>query len=312
MDTIETMPVAEVSSTVRVRVPAKVNLHLAVGELRADGFHDLTTVFQAVGLYDEVVAHDGRGISVSTTGTASDGVPDGPDNLAWKAARLLAEHCSVDADVSLMLDKTIPVAGGMAGGSADAAATLLACAALWRTGTPRAELLELAGRLGSDVAFPLMGGTALGTGRGDLVSPVLATGVFHWVFVLADFGIAAGEAYRELDRLRSLDSAPVPAGDPGRVLDAVRAGDPHALAPALANDLEAAAVSLRPQLRDVLHAGIDGGALAGIVSGSGPTCAFLCADEDSAQELSRTLDADRVGTGTRVAMAPVTGARVLL
>jgi 4-diphosphocytidyl-2-C-methyl-D-erythritol kinase len=306
------MPVAEVSSTVRVRVPAKVNLHLAVGPLREDGFHDLTTVFQAVGLYDEVVARDGTGISVTTTGSASDGVPDGQQNLAWQAARLLAEHCSVDADVRLVLDKAIPVAGGMAGGSADAAATLLACAALWRTGTPRAELLELAAQLGSDVAFPLMGGTALGTGRGETVSAVLATGVFHWVFALADFGISAGDAYRELDRLRAEGSAPAAIGDPDRVLDAVRAGDAHALAPALANDLEAAAVSLRPELRDVLHAGIDGGALAGIVSGSGPTCAFLCADEDSAQELSRTLDADRVGTGTRVAMAPVTGARVLL
>lgn len=306
------MPVAEVSSTVRVRVPAKVNLHLAVGPLRENGFHDLTTVFQAVGIYDEVVARDGRGISLTATGTAADGVPEDSSNLAWRAAQLLAEHCAVDADVHLVLDKTIPVAGGMAGGSADAAAALLACASLWRTGTPRTELLELARHLGSDAVFPLMGGTALGTGRGEVVSPVLATGVFHWVFVLADFGISAGDAYRELDRLRAAGDAPPSAGDADRVLDAVRAGDPHSLAPALANDLEAAALSLRPELQGVLHAGIDGGALAGIVSGSGPTCAFLCADEDSAQELSRALDSDRVGTGTRVAMAPVTGARVLL
>jgi 4-diphosphocytidyl-2-C-methyl-D-erythritol kinase len=306
------MPVADISAAVRVRVPAKVNLHLAVGPLRTDGFHDLTTVFQAVGLHDEVRARSGNGISIRVTGDLSEQVPNGPENLAWQAASLLAEHSDVPADVALTLEKAIPVAGGMAGGSADAAAALLACATLWRTGTSRTDLIELAADLGSDVAFPLVGGTALGTGRGELLSPVLVTGTFRWVFALAGYGISAADAYRELDRLRDAGEAPEPIGAPDRVLDALRAGDAHALAPALANDLEAAALSLHPQLRDVLNAGVDAGALAGIVSGSGPTCAFLCTDDEAAIGIATGL-ADTAGvSGTRIALAPVSGARVLV
>jgi len=312
MATIAGMPVADISAAVRVRVPAKVNLHLSVGPPRSDGFHDLTTVFQAVGLYDEIHARPGKGISISVRGELSEDVPTGPENLAWKAAALLSDHCDLPADVALTLDKTIPVAGGMAGGSADAAATLLACATLWRTGTPRAELIELAAELGSDVAFPLLGGTALGTGRGELLSPVLVTGTFHWVFATAHYGISAAEAYRELDRLRDAGEAPTPVGAADRVLDALRAGDAHALAPALANDLEAAALSLRPQLRDVLTTGVDSGALAGIVSGSGPTCAFLCTDDDAAIGVAAGLDQMADVAGTRIALAPVSGARVLV
>jgi len=306
------MPVTDISAAVRVRVPAKVNLHLSVGPPRPDGFHDLTTVFQAVGLYDEIHARSGNGISITVRGNLSEEVPKGPENLAWRAASLLAEHGGVTADVALTLDKAIPVAGGMAGGSADAAAALLACATLWRTGTTRADLIELAADLGSDVAFPLMGGTALGTGRGELLSPVLATGTFHWVFALADYGISAGDAYRELDRLRDAGVAPAPIGAADRVLDALRAGDPHALAPALANDLEAAALSLHPELSDVLTAGVDAGALAGIVSGSGPTCAFLCTDDDAAIDVATGLAETAGVAGTRIALAPVSGARVLV
>jgi 4-diphosphocytidyl-2-C-methyl-D-erythritol kinase len=312
MTTIAVMPVAEIAAAVRVRVPAKVNLHLSVGALRPDGFHDLTTVFQAVGLHDELHAEVGDGISLTVTGALSDSVPDGPDNLAWRAAVLLAEHHDMHPDVALTLEKTIPVAGGMAGGSADAAATLLACATLWRTGASRADLIDLAAELGSDVAFPLVGGTALGTGRGELISPVLVTGTFHWVFALAGYGIGAGEAYRELDRLRAGGEAPEPVGSADQVLDALRAGDAHALAPALANDLEVAALSLHPELRDVLNAGVDAGALAGIVSGSGPTCAFLCTDDDVALDVATGLDATTGVAGTRIALAPVSGARVLV
>ena len=305
------MPVADNSDAARVRVPAKVNLHLSVGPPREDGFHDLTTVFQAVGIFDEVRASAGSGLAVQVSGACADGVPDGPENLAWRAAELLAEKYGVAADVALDIEKSIPVAGGMAGGSADAAATLLACATLWHTGSSRSELAHLAAELGSDVTFPLLGGTALGTGRGELLSPVLVTGTFHWVFALADFGISAGDAYRELDRLRDNGDAPDPIGTPDAVLDALRAGDAHALAPALANDLEAAAISLHPSLRDVLHAGVDAGALAGIVSGSGPTCAFLCADDEAAIHVAAGL-ADAPGVaGSRIALAPVSGARVL-
>ena len=304
------MPVAENADTVRVRVPAKVNLHLSVGSARPDGFHDLTTVFQAVTMYDDVVARPATGLHLRVTGEDAAQVPDDETNLAWRAARLLAGHANVAPDVALELHKAIPVAGGMAGGSADAAAALLACSMLWRTGTSKSELAALAAELGSDVAFPLMGGTALGRGRGERLTPVLTTGEYHWVLALADYGISAGAAFRELDRMRAAHSAPAPIGSPDEVLDALRAGDCGRLADALANDLQAAAVSLHPELDDVLRAGAELGALAGIVSGSGPTCAFLCAHADAARDLAEELDEARVCSATRVATAPAPGARI--
>jgi len=303
------MPVADLSSAVRVRVPAKINLHLGVGAVRPDGFHDLTTVFHAVTLYDEVTVRPAARLQLRVRGEGAGDIPTNADNLAWRAAVLMAEHAGVPAHVSVELDKAIPVAGGMAGGSADAAATLLACSLLWRTATPKTELAELASELGSDVTFPLYGGTALGTGRGEQLSPVLATGEFHWVIALADFGISAGEAYRELDRLRAAGLAPEPLGAPDQLLDALRAGDTALVAGCLANDLQAAALSLRPSLADVLDEGVRRGALAGIVSGSGPTCVFLCASSAAADDVADGLAASGVCRGTRVAVGPAHGAR---
>lgn len=305
------MPLAETAGAVRVRVPAKINLHLGVGPVRPDGYHDLVTVFQAVTLYDDVVARGHTGLRVTVSGDDAEEVPTDDTNLAWRAATVLAEHAGVPADVAVELRKSIPVAGGMAGGSADAAATLVACASLWRTGTSRADLVALAAGLGSDVVFPLTGGTALGTGRGEQVTPVLATGEYHWVFALAGFGISTAQAYRELDRLRAAGRAPDPAGPPEQLLDALRAGDCGRLADALTNDLQPAALSLRPQLRAVLDAGKDLGALAAIVSGSGPTCAFLCAHADAARDLADALDTAGVCRTTRVATSPAPGARVV-
>jgi 4-diphosphocytidyl-2-C-methyl-D-erythritol kinase len=304
------MPVAERAGSVRVRVPGKVNLHLSVGPARDDGFHEITTVFQAVGVYDDVVARPADDVQVRVLGDDVAGVPTDSGNLAWRAAELLAEHARVPAAVSLELHKSIPVGGGMAGGSADAAATLLACAHLWRTGTPRSELAQLAAQLGSDVAFPLTGGTALGTGRGEQLTPVLATGEYDWVFAFADFEISAGAAYAELDRLRGGALPPVPSGSPDDVLDALRSGDCGRLADAVSNDLQAAALSLHPELGDVLDTGLRNGALAGLVSGSGPTCAFLCAHADAARELADALDASGTCRSTRTATAPAHGARV--
>lgn len=303
------MPVADISAAVRVRVPAKVNLHLGVGELRPDGFHDLTTVFQAVGIFDEVHARRGRGIALTVSGASA--VPDGPDNIAWRAAQLLAEQTGTHPDVSLHIEKSIPVAGGMAGGSADAAAALLSCARLWDLDAGPVELTALAARLGSDVAFPLLGGTALGTGRGEILEPVDCAAPLHWVFALADFGISAGAAYRELDRLRAAGRAPAPAGPPDRLLAALADGDVEKVARALVNDLEPAAESLAPALRATLAAGRDRGALAGIVSGSGPTCAFLCPDADAAAQLAAELTADGITRASRVARGPAAGAKVV-
>ncbi len=304
------MPVVEIADAVRVRVPAKVNLHLSVGTARPDGFHDLTTVFQAVSVYDDVIARGADGIHLKTAGPYARGVPTDGANLAWRAAELLAAHTGTAADVRLELHKNIPLAGGMAGGSADAAATLVACAALWRTGTSRTQLATLAAELGSDVTFPLTGGTALGVGRGEQLTPVLATGEYHWVFALADNGLSTVDVYRELDRLRADGQAADPIGGADEMLDALRAGDCGRVADALGNDLQPAALSLRPELGEVLATGVELGALGGIVSGSGPTCAFLCAHADAAQDLAVELDRARVCAATQVATAPAPGARI--
>ncbi len=209
----------------------------------------------------------------------------------------------------LEIEKQIPVAGGMAGGSADAAAALLACAMLWKTGTGRTALAEIAAELGSDVPFPLTGGTALGVGRGEQLSPILTTGTMHWVFAIADFGISAGDAYRELDRLRAASEAPRPAGEVGELLDALRAGDAVRVGAALVNDLQPACFSLAPSLRATLDAGLDRGALGAIVSGSGPTCAFLVSGEDAAADLGSALMRAKVCRDVLAANGPVPGAR---
>ena len=287
----------------RVRVPAKVNLHLGVGELRRDGFHELVTVFHAVGLHDVVTVQPAASTSVWVSGPAAAGVPTGPDNLVWRAAALLAERCDPGSAVRIEIDKHIPVAGGMAGGSADAAAALLGCARLW--GSDGAELPRLAPQLGSDVAFGLVGGTALGTGRGELLEPLPTNGELHWVLVPAGFGISAGDAYRELDRLRAEEAVPPPALDVAGLRAALVSGRAVEVAAALHNDLEPACLSLAPALRDVLAAGREAGALAGIVSGSGPTCAFLCADEAAAHQVAAALPRAMVARG------PVAGATVL-
>jgi 4-diphosphocytidyl-2-C-methyl-D-erythritol kinase len=303
------MAVSLADVSVTVRVPAKVNLHLGVGPLRPDGYHELVTVFHAVDLFDEVQATPASELSVGVVGEGAADVPTDSGNLAWRAAALLAEHAGVDPEVRLEISKAIPVAGGMAGGSADGAAALVACAELW--GVSRAELPDLAAQLGSDVAFPLLGGTALGTGRGEVLAPALTTGSLHWVFALADQGISTSAAYRELDRQRAAGSAPPPSLDAAAMLEALRAGSTERVAAVLTNDLEPAALALAPALRRTLDAGRDLGALAGIVSGSGPTCAFLCPDAGAAVKLAAALAAEDVCRTTRVAAGPAPGATVV-
>ena len=303
------------SSMVHTRAPGKINVFLKVGSLLDDGYHDVAIAYQAVSLYEDVRAYPADDFSVSVTGTVElSRVPTDGSNIAIKAARLLARRTAFRGGVRLEIDKHVPVAGGMGGGSADAAATLLACDTLWGTGLPREEMLELASELGADVPFSLTGGTAIGTGRGDQLSPALAKGTFQWVLVLADFGLSTPEVYRELDRHRdrhSQDIFPVsiaPSVD-ANVLQALRAGDPHMLAETLHNDLQAPALHLEPSLASVIELGEQNGALAGIVSGSGPTVAFLTADLDSALELQIALGAAR-HTVVR-ATGPVHGARVI-
>ena len=296
--------------SVVVRTPAKVNVQLSVGPVRDDGFHELVTVFHSLSLEDVITASAGEGITLTMTGEGSQGLPVDDSNLAVKAARLLADHVGLDPHVTLHIEKSIPIAGGMAGGSADAAGTLVACDALWQSGLSRDELAGLAAQLGSDVPFALYGGNAIGRGRGEQITPVLGRGRFHWVLALSDEGLSTPEVYRRLDELRA--GQHVPEADVSeRVLQALRSGDARELAGALSNDLQAAALSLRPSLRRLLDAGIEYGALAGIVSGSGPTCAFLVRDDEHALDVAVALTASGVCRTVKRAHGPASGAKVV-
>ncbi|MFC9248353.1 4-(cytidine 5'-diphospho)-2-C-methyl-D-erythritol kinase [Streptomyces sp. NPDC057136] len=296
--------------SVTVRVPAKVNVQLAVGAPRPDGFHDLANVFLAVGLYDQVTVTPAERLTVTCSGPDAAQVPLDATNLAARAAIALAERHGLAPDVHIHIAKDIPVAGGMAGGSADGAAALLACDALWSTGSTREELLALCAELGSDVPFSLVGGAALGVGRGERLTPIEVGGTFHWVFAVADGGLSTPAVYSEFDRLTADTDVPEPAAS-APLLDALRAGDTTALADALSNDLQAAALSLRPSLADTLAAGTAAGALAALVSGSGPTTAFLVADEESAQKVAQALITSGTCRTARVAVSPAPGATVL-
>ncbi|MEV0434157.1 4-(cytidine 5'-diphospho)-2-C-methyl-D-erythritol kinase [Nocardia sp. NPDC050413] len=299
-----------VPSPVVVRAPSKVNLHLGVGDLRADGYHDLTTVFQALSLSDDLRMAPAASLTVRVTGEGAAQVPTDRTNLVWQAAVALAHLAGRAPLVEIAIAKGIPVAGGMAGGSADAAAALVGLNELWDLGLGRDELASVAAELGSDVPFALHGGTALGTGRGERLLPVLSRNTFHWVLALAKDGLSTPSVFRELDRLRE-EGDPPRLGDPQKLLQALAAGDPHALAPLLGNDLQAAALSLKPELRRTLRAGVGAGALAGLVSGSGPTCAFLCETEEAAIAVAAELAGAGVCRSVRTASGPVPGARVL-
>ena len=305
-------------TTVTVRVPAKVNLQLAVGPVRADGYHDVATVYHALSLFDEVTVAPAERDIVAVTGEGADSVPTDGGNLAARAAGALARAAgpgSRDAPrLAIQITKRIPVAAGLAGGSADAAATLVACNELWGTGLSQQELCELASGIGSDVAFGLLGGTAIGIGRGEQVTPALTSGTLHWVLAFANGGLSTADAYAACDRLRASGSRhrsadePDAAGAPDPMLDhalmaALRSGDPAELGPLLSNDLQSAAISLRPELRRTLAAGRELGALGAMVSGSGPTCAFLAKNRRHARDLAAAL----AGAGVCRTVAQVTG-----
>jgi 4-diphosphocytidyl-2-C-methyl-D-erythritol kinase len=292
------------------RAPAKINLALGVGPLRPDGFHELATVYVAVSLFDEVAVSADDQVTVTVAGPESAGVPCDGSNLAVRAARLLAERTGIDEGVRIRIRKEIPVAGGMAGGSADAAATLLACDALWRTGLTRDELGVLAAELGSDVPFPLFGGTAVGSGRGERLTPVLARGEYHWVIALADHGLRTPAVFAQLDQMRAGRTVPDPQV-PDRLMHALRCGDPVALAPCLANDLEPAACVLAPRLRRTLDVGREAGALAGLVSGSGPTVVFLVTGPEPALDIAVGLAAVAGARQVHRVHGPVPGARIV-
>lgn len=307
------------------RVPAKINLHLGVGPLREDGFHELSTLYCALSLYDEVTVRAADELSVTVHGESRRQVPADATNLAARAVVALAAHAGADPRVAITITKAIPVAGGMAGGSADAAGALVAAARLWRLDIERDQLLGIAAELGSDVPFSVVGGAALGTGRGERLLPVLHRGEMHWVLAVAGTGLSTPEVYREIDRLRARTGPartgpartdvdrPAAAGvaRPDALMQALASGDVRAVAPLLHNDLQPAALSLQPMLRRTLRAGREAGALAGLVSGSGPTCAFLCADAEAAVSVAAELSGSGVAKAVRTASGPVPGARLV-
>jgi 4-diphosphocytidyl-2-C-methyl-D-erythritol kinase len=296
-----------------VRVPAKVNLQLSVGPLGADGFHEVTTVFQAISLYDDVTVkfgEPGTGIVLTLSGPTSAGVPVDSTNLAYMAAQLMIDKHDLDSDLLIHIKKEIPVAGGMAGGSADAAGVIVAMDSLFELGLSRDGMEKIAAELGSDVPFSITGGIAIGRGRGDEITPVLARGSYQWVLAMSAQGLSTQTVYAESDRLRTgLDIAKPQVSD--QMLQALRAGDAVALGQALSNDLQPAACSLRPALRLALDVGNDYGALGSIVSGSGPTVAFLVEDDERALDLTVALSASGVVAGVIRAGGPTHGARVV-
>lgn len=306
---------AAFTDSVHVRAPGKINVFLGVGGRHDDGYHALATVFQAVSLYEDVIARPADDFSVTVTGVEDIGsVPLDDRNLAMRAAKLLAVAVDHRGGVALEIRKSVPVAGGMGGGSADAAAALVACDALWGTGLSQARLHDLAARLGADVPFALHGGTAVGTGRGDQLNPALARGRFDWILVPSEQGLSTPVVYERLDLLREeegalADDPPLSLDVPIPVLQALRSGDPVQLAETLFNDLQAAALYERPDLADTIRQGVAAGALQGIVSGSGPTVALLCPNPETAQDVQSSLR--EIGLDPLHVHGPVPGARII-
>ncbi len=350
-------------TAVTARVPAKVNLQLSVGPPRADGYHDLVTVFHALALFDEVTVAPADTDSVRVSGEGAASVPLGGDNLAARAVAALTDAvgagCRDEPGLAIEIRKRIPVAAGLAGGSADAAAALVACNELWGTGLSQQELAEVAGRVGSDVAFALLGGTAIGLSRGEQVTPALVSGTYHWVLAFAAEQLSTAAVYAACDRLRaaqrrdgpgaaaagrapasgtaqqppaaqpvvgtaaqqpltgqSVTSQPAAGSWPAPELStalmaALRSGDPAEVGPLLVNDLQPAAISLLPGLRRALAAGREHGALGAIVSGSGPTCAYLARDGAHARDLAVALTSAGVCRSVVSVTGPAPGATVL-
>ena len=296
--------------TVEIQVPAKVNLQLSVGPKKEDGYHEVVTVFQAISLMDTLKISHADQFGISIKGDYTNGVPLDQSNLVYKAVELMSEKFDTGKTIDIEINKNIPVAGGMAGGSADAAATLLGIDALYGLGLSKDELGDVARKLGSDVPFMLHGGTAVGRGHGDEITPALSRGTYHWVIAVSSSGLSTPSVYGECDRLRTgLDIKDPSLND--ELLQALLSGDSTRVGKSLNNDLQAAAISLRPALRLILDTGQEYGALGGIVSGSGPSVAFLVADEDHSLDLAVALTSSGVVGSVARAQGPVSGAKVV-
>ena len=303
------MPVKSVT----VRVPAKVNLQLSVGPKEADGYHNLVSVFQAISIFDDIIiklGEPGSGLTISVTGDQTHGVPADANNLAAKAVSLISKEYDLTVDAHIEIKKSIPVAGGMAGGSADAAGTIIGIDYLYSLDMTREEMTEIAAKIGSDVPFMLSGGTAIGTGHGDQLTAALSRGTYHWVLEVSTVGLSTPAVYAECDRLRGELEIVEPQTNEA-LMQSLLAADAPGVGAALVNDLQLAACSLRPAIRLVLDVGQEYGALGAIVSGSGPTVAFLVADQDSGLDLAVALTSSGVVGSVVQAYGPVAGAKVI-
>lgn len=307
----------EPKNFVIAHAPGKINCYFRVGPPREDGYHDVASLYVAVSLFEEIRAtlrQDGELHlhldEASTVVDEPETFPLGPGNLVHQAAQLLREHAGVNLGADLEILKRVPIAGGMGGGSADAAATLVACNELWGTGLDREELGRLGARLGADVPFALMGGAAIGLGVGDQLAPLLTRARTDWVLIPASYGLSTPRVYAMLDRLRAGQSIPVPTEVDPQVIKALMEPDAQALADTLVNDLTQASLALAPELGSVRDLAEGAGALRAMVSGSGPTLALLVRDAEHAREVMAQLG-DEVGVATLAVQAPAPGARIV-
>lgn len=300
------------------QAPGKINCYFRVGPPRADGYHDVASLYVAVSLFEQIEATlrtDGelqlRLDESSTVVSEPETFPLGEGNLVYQAAQMLREHTGISLGADLNIVKRVPIAGGMGGGSADAAATLVACNELWQAGLDREELGRLGARLGADVPFALMGGAAIGLGIGDQLAPLLTRAQTDWVLIPASYGLSTPRVYAMLDRLRMGQDIAVPQEIDPDVIKALLAADAEALSELLVNDLTQASLALAPELGTVRDLAEGAGALRAMVSGSGPTLALLVRDAEHATEVMAQLG-DEVGVATLAVTAPAPGARVLL
>jgi 4-diphosphocytidyl-2-C-methyl-D-erythritol kinase len=299
--------------TLTVLAPGKVNAGLKVGGPQADGYHDLATLYVAVSCYDEITIAPARRLQITVSGPSADQVPSDGSNLAARAAVLLGDRCGIAPSVHIHINKRIPVCGGMAGGSSDAAAVLLACNAMWGTGLGIPELGALGAKLGVDVPFCLLGGAAIGRGRGDLLDPLTVARPFHWVFAISHDGLSTPAMFKALDERRERTASPIaaPVLSDG-LLRAFVSGDPHRLASEMVNDFDSVAAELRPSLVDTRRIGLEAGALAGLLAGTGATYAFLAAGAEEARIVGERLWASGNCAAVRIAQGPVPGPEIVV
>lgn len=299
----------DAENTVVARAPGKINLILRVGSLRDDGYHELLTCFQAVDLWETITVTPADDFSITVSGDVNLGeIPLDESNIAIRAVSSLAARLGRSDAVAIHIDKQVPVGGGMGGGSADAAATLVAVNELWSGGLTPGDLQAIGASLGSDVPFLLEGGTAVARGRGEVLSPISSLG-FYWVVVPSHHHLSTPQGYSTLDDLREDFEVGVHDDVPQPFLDALDSGDPEALVAHLMNDMTPAAIALYPDVATTLERGLACGALAAMVSGSGPTCVLLAQDETHAHSIAEHCKTE--GHHAIVVGSPVRGAHLV-